>query len=447
MPLCFLLSCSVKDEKTTSASVFQLACWEVNLGREWLKTKPVPWETPPEMEGPGAAEYNGHARYRTSFVIPLSMQDESLAFYTDGIDDADITYLNGFCIGETGRVPRQDTDGQWQQFRSAPSEPRFYMLPSRYIRYDSDNEITIHVFDYAGTGGFSMKQSPVVGPHRLLLEKYYMMKMALALPRLLVMGFQVVTFILFGRFLLREITPEASHRFVLRMAQAFNPVNYIRKVQTGSSSRPDTGDERIFRYIIFMLVNVLYFFFLFSQLEVKYYFIEDERFWFFMPAVAIYGGFVLIISVFHQEVFGFYGSSRKRPLYYMWRLYGAVTHPFIYTMVIVFLLAGSPVQAWNNFMTTGIAVMCVVLISLFAATAINFFMTYRRFSIQKNGDVFFREAVVRFLFLLATVATVIMHIISPSLFYFQVPLIAVFFSTLCLFVSVKFYFANDILPV
>jgi hypothetical protein len=109
------------------------------------------WETQ------GYDKYDGFAWYRLHFYLPSSLKDKAvikdkLEIFLTGIDDADISYLNGIEIGRTGRLP-DDPNGYKSGGRS---KERHYTISYNLsaIHWDADNTLAIRVFDGGGTGGF-----------------------------------------------------------------------------------------------------------------------------------------------------------------------------------------------------------------------------------------------------------------------------------------------------
>ncbi len=107
-------------------------------------------------EKQGYDKYDGFAWYRIHFMLPSSLKENApvkdiLEIFFPGIDDADITYLNGTEIGRTGRMP-EDPNG----YRSGGRiKERHYTLAATNpaLHWDKENIISIRVYDGSGTGG------------------------------------------------------------------------------------------------------------------------------------------------------------------------------------------------------------------------------------------------------------------------------------------------------
>jgi cephalosporin-C deacetylase-like acetyl esterase len=61
------------------------------------------------------------------------------------IDDADVTYVNGHIVGQTGKLP--------PDYASAYDVQRSYIIPPVYIAWDKKNTIAVRVYDPGGDGG------------------------------------------------------------------------------------------------------------------------------------------------------------------------------------------------------------------------------------------------------------------------------------------------------
>ncbi|MGL4369030.1 MAG: hypothetical protein ACRCUT_05070, partial [Spirochaetota bacterium] len=145
-----------------------LDTWECTLDTNRQQIKAVLWDTPVEKGGMGI-HHDGFGTYRTSVAIPESMKQVQLAFFISSIDDADETYFNGVKIGGTGKFPMSpDSD---DGCRSGVRLPRLYIIPQNSIRYGAENELQIHVFNFAGSGGLNGNTPPVIAPVQTLAEK------------------------------------------------------------------------------------------------------------------------------------------------------------------------------------------------------------------------------------------------------------------------------------
>lgn len=110
---------------------------------------PGAWETQ------GYPDYDGIAYYKKEFKLDAKKADEvkadKLIVKIGGIDDADITYLNGKRIGNDGDFP-PGTGSAWDR-------PRNYEAPKEYFNFGGKNILLIKVNDNLKDGGIT--QGPV----------------------------------------------------------------------------------------------------------------------------------------------------------------------------------------------------------------------------------------------------------------------------------------------
>jgi len=122
--------------------------------------KPIALQT--YWEEQGYDKYDGFAWYRIHFNLSSSLKDKAalqdlMEVFFSGIEDADITYLNGTEIGRTGRMP-EDQGG----FRSGgKNHERHYILKADLpaLHWDNDNVLAIRVYDGGANGGIVSAQS------------------------------------------------------------------------------------------------------------------------------------------------------------------------------------------------------------------------------------------------------------------------------------------------
>ncbi len=129
------------------------------------------WETIEagvDWENQGHPNYDGFAWYRQTVVIPSHMKKEAeemggLVLYLGSIDDADLTYLNGEFLGQSGQMP--------PEYVTAYSVLRAYKIRVDQVLWDQENTIAVRVFDGGGGGG--IVQGPislsVIGMDELVL--------------------------------------------------------------------------------------------------------------------------------------------------------------------------------------------------------------------------------------------------------------------------------------
>lgn len=127
--------------------------WRLKTGDDVAWSRPrfddSGWETaqvPQEGGQPVFANYDGYAWFRLEFTLPASAQGTPLVAALGGIDDADVTYLNGQRIGSTGTFPPDD-DSQW-------FEQRLYPVPASVPRFGATNVLAVRMNDFTGGGGW-----------------------------------------------------------------------------------------------------------------------------------------------------------------------------------------------------------------------------------------------------------------------------------------------------
>lgn len=116
-------------------------------GRAETKSSVSGWKNlqVPERWEEKNSEYDGFGWYRYNFKIPSELKGEPLFLLFGGVDDADETYINGFKIGHSGRMP--------PNFQTAWDSERQYDIPVDIVRYGQDNVLAVRVYDNGGDGG------------------------------------------------------------------------------------------------------------------------------------------------------------------------------------------------------------------------------------------------------------------------------------------------------
>jgi GGDEF domain-containing protein len=85
-------------------------------------------------------ELSGTVWLRKNFIIDPSLRGRDLGLILGRIGIADETFVNGSCIGGTGKFP-PDESSMW-------NHPRHYQIPAALINYDSTNVIAVRVHYY-----------------------------------------------------------------------------------------------------------------------------------------------------------------------------------------------------------------------------------------------------------------------------------------------------------
>ncbi|CAI6028340.1 hypothetical protein PAECIP112173_00534 [Paenibacillus sp. JJ-100] len=115
---------------------------------DWATVQPgLDWWTDGFGGYEGLNNYYGAAWYQRTFFVPDDFPDEDLTLMAGKIDDADMTYINGVKVGETGFV-----DGKYQSSFWAAS--REYKIPSNLLKRGQVNTIAVYMLNDNGGGGW-----------------------------------------------------------------------------------------------------------------------------------------------------------------------------------------------------------------------------------------------------------------------------------------------------
>lgn len=121
----------------------------------WRMLKPGAWENQGVNDpNPNYADtkrpYDGFAWYRCRIEIPESYKGKELHLSLGIVDDMDSTYFNGEKIGGIG----QENKEYWAALRDYP-------IPSKLIKYGSENMIAVRVLDLRGEGGLMGREQEI----------------------------------------------------------------------------------------------------------------------------------------------------------------------------------------------------------------------------------------------------------------------------------------------
>ena len=122
----------------------------------------VIWTRTPVPSRRGVGDDQLHNRtgdfwYRREFIVPSNWPDEPMALVIGAVDDFDVTWLNGTCLGSTGA----ETPHHWET-------ARYYRIPARVLHRGQTNVLLIKVTNGAFDGGIA---GPVaIGPESVLRE-------------------------------------------------------------------------------------------------------------------------------------------------------------------------------------------------------------------------------------------------------------------------------------
>lgn len=124
----------------------------------WAQTR-----VPGNWERDALPKYDGVAWYRYEFTVPddcRSWEGEALALVMGGVDDADVTYLDGVKIGAMGEFPPENV--------SAWNKKRVYPIPTA-LKPGSTHVLAVRVADWGGDGGI-VKGPVLIGTAKSLAE-------------------------------------------------------------------------------------------------------------------------------------------------------------------------------------------------------------------------------------------------------------------------------------
>jgi hypothetical protein len=404
--------------------------------------KAVPWETAISEGGTGRTDYDGVGVYRTRFHVPKEYENESLAFYSDGIDDADETFLNDKPIGHTGSIPKYPNKSL-KDFRAAPREARLYPLSN--LNFGEENEIKIKLYDYAGLGGLSPKQTPVIGKFHILQEREKNHRLLNDLPRTIGWSFLLI-FLFSYLFHYVQLIPTVNQLDVVK--SIFHPYRfYFRKIK---NDKPEYSIETFIaaRYLLSALFCFFSLFFLFTELTYKYLLIESEEFYFKIPTLGFALGQFTLQLLFYPDVFGSGISKKGTRLTYTLRiLLSILTYPFWTILFFIYLLCLPPNEVWSEFTVKGVANLFFVITLLFAGSTINLLQVGYSKSPLQDKDTLLVQGFARASLLIGMLFSTLIWFFSPTLYPFSF-LIMILFLMGYMLISLGFIVKNRIiLPI
>ncbi len=438
----FLLNCSATKENGEEANQISLPHWYLDIEERRisrLKVEAAPIETQKTEEGVEIGNYDGVFYYTVRFSVPPHLKNESLAFYSEGIDDADETYLNGRLIGKTGMIPKSPSVSL-KDFRSAAREARLYELPN--LKFDSENELKIKVYDYAGLGGFSPKQIPVIGSVHTLKARARNHLLLNDLPRTLGGCFLIIFLILYtGHFI--SLIPVITLSDVGK--SIFAPFQDFFRDETKGKYKFSIETHIASRYLLSVLFCFFCLLFLLTEVTYKYLLIESEEFYFKIPTLGFAIGQCVLQLLFYPDVFGSgIVKHTSRIIYSMRFMFSILTHPLWTFLFFIYLLFLPPNQVWNEFTVNGMVNLFIVITLLFTASAWN--LLYFGFSEHplKNKKAIKAEGIFRASIFLGILLSVFLWFYTKELYSFSF-LMMIFFLALYMIKSLIFISKNRIL--
>ncbi|MCB1175541.1 MAG: helix-turn-helix transcriptional regulator [Leptospiraceae bacterium] len=395
-------------QKPTPATLV-LDQWQLKIHNSWHKSGPVCWEASPMEGGPGI-QYDGYASYQATFRLSPLLAGQQLAFFTECIDDADRTWLNGQLIGATGQFP---VEGSLDQgFRSAVRVPRLYFLPPGLLHLEEPNTIRIDVYDYSGNGGFCRLQQPMIGPYQSLQQIDSMQRMVNNVPRIAALTLILIAAFYFFVPLLQTVRSRQDWwqllRYTLLVFAGRLQKSSMQSLPGGTLSGPELTVELNLRRLASTFAAVAAFLFLLSELPFKYVFLESERFWFKAPALALYVFLFWTGLIFHKEVFG---SRFLVPRNGFWSLvrfvFYILCHPFWTLVAFCYALWQPPRVVWVSFTTLVIFYFMFVQVILFLLTSVDLFWASFSKLLRSSRRTLVTESLLRSLWFLANISGIV----------------------------------------
>ncbi|MDO7905706.1 alpha/beta hydrolase-fold protein [Paenibacillus sp. JX-17] len=115
---------------------------------DWATVQPgLDWWTDGFGGYSGLNNYYGAAWYQRTFFVPEDFPDQDLTLMAGKIDDADITYINGVKVGETGFENGVYKSSFWAASRQ-------YKIPSNLLKRGQVNTIAVYMVNDNGGGGW-----------------------------------------------------------------------------------------------------------------------------------------------------------------------------------------------------------------------------------------------------------------------------------------------------
>jgi diguanylate cyclase (GGDEF)-like protein len=137
------------DSYQDGMDISLLNCYDIDL--------PIGWESV-------IPDYDGFGLLYNRFYMPQSFANETLAFYTSPIRDADKVFINDRLIGATGEFP--------PNYEKAVFYSRLYSIPLNTLAFDDYNLIKIWVYNGARPGGI-INGYPKIGNFETLIHRQY----------------------------------------------------------------------------------------------------------------------------------------------------------------------------------------------------------------------------------------------------------------------------------
>lgn len=407
-PIVFVINFCT-DIKHQDPFTIALLSWELDGGNGFAPAQPVPWNSTISQGGFGK-NYEGVGVYKTKEIIPDSVKDLSLAFYTPCVDDSCELILNGHSCGFNGMLPDRGF------FRSGSRSPVLIPLNNQWIRYGDVNELSLRVYNYAGSGGFAYRQNPVIIEYSAGEVKKIRSILINDFPRTFVICIMIY-------FLIKILFKIACHIRKLDLRDI--TINMIYFIAYGffphrSFSRRTLSFKQmlLFRLVFAAVILFLLGSYLLSEVNWKYDIYANEYFWFKFPVFCIYTAVSLQLLMYRREVLFTGTFSAVRWQYRLLSIPYFLTHPMILFSFSVYLLAVDPKNAWNEGSFFGIF-SAIVMTCIMLILSVVWIAQRRDEIIRKHGKIFYtevikREFAIRVILFLIIIASLTAVFIAPA---------------------------------
>jgi len=428
-----VFSCgSASSSESENSSIF-ITDWQLNIGSGFKPSGPVPWDYPAAKGGANAADYNGEGVYSANVVIPHEIDERQLAFFMESVDDADVTYLNGVKIGSTGRFPY--TPGGVEGYVSAWRSPRVYPLPQNLIRFNADNLIEVKVYDFSGRGGLAGNSPPQIGNFEFLESKAIKLHNINNIPRIAVIAIMFFFFMKYSAGFAGNTGVSHLKYILRRIVEEFNPVFFIRETNGTEKLLQIFSRELKFSYLCAAITLFCFIVFIFFELTFNENFSSVRLLPVWYHIKILYAGFIALLVLLHRDIFS-YQAGEVSASYYAGRIVlGIITHPFIFLCYYIYILFLPENIVCNDFPARGYIMMVVIIICMIVSTLIHVIRISSEpceSGMKLQRKLLLGEKLLRIVFLMGTISSVIIFVVSSSLLFIHTSTLAALFITVYL---------------
>jgi sialate O-acetylesterase len=103
-------------------------------------------QVPGSWENQGYNNYDGYAVYTKKLKVTKELASQRLVLLAGRIDDADMVFINGNFVGQTGDYSGRSSNEMHTEFRN-------YFIPPGIFKVGEENVVEIRVYDSGGEGG------------------------------------------------------------------------------------------------------------------------------------------------------------------------------------------------------------------------------------------------------------------------------------------------------